>query len=478
MVAAVGVATVCPVLLTGASVAAVGTAALAGARAAVSAGTWGTAQQVAGLATLNAGGNAGINSVSCPSAGNCSAGGTYEDSSGSQQAFIVDEKKGTWGTAKEVPGTATLNAGGYAAINSVSCASAGNCSAGGYYEESSGYSQAFVVSEVSGTWGTADAITPTTALPSSPLPSIDSVSCGAAGNCRAGGDYAGSTGRWQPMLVSQSKNTWSAGKKVPGSGSLNKGGAGDVTSVSCATAGNCGAGGYYTDVNGRQQAFVISQIKGVWGNAEAVPGTKTLNTLNLASISSMSCRGTPGNCSAGGYYYASGGQHAFVADETNGTWGTAQRVTGAGAITSVSCTSPGNCGAGGDYVDSSGSQQAFVVDETNGTWATMKKAPGTGSLNQGGYAAINSVSCRGAGNCSAGGYYQDSSGHNQAFVIDKTNGSWGTAEEVPGTANLNQGGKASVASLSCGATGVCSAGGVYKNSSGYQAFVVNETTAG
>jgi hypothetical protein len=470
MVAGVVVATVCPVLLTGAGMA------LAGA--AVSAPAWGTAQQVAGLAAMNAGGNAGINSVSCASAGNCSAGGTYEDSSGAQQAFVVDETNGTWGSAAEVPGTATLNAGGYAAVNSVSCASAGNCSAGGYYEDSSGSAQAFVVSEINGSWGTADAVTPTTALPTSPLPGIDSVSCGAVGNCRAGGDYAGSGGRWQPMLVSESKNTWHAGKKVPGSGSLNQGGAGGVTTVSCASAGNCGAGGYYTDAQGRQQAFVVTQTKGVWGNAEEVPGTGTLNTLNLAAISSMSCRGTAGNCSAGGYYYASGGQHAFVADETNGTWGTAQTVPGAGEVTSVSCTSPGNCGAGGDYLDSSGSQQAFVVDEANGTWGTMQETPGTASLNQGGYAAITSVSCRGVGNCGAGGYYRDSSGSHQAFVVDEANGTWGTAEEAPGTASLNQGGDARVTSLSCGATGDCSAGGVYKDSSGYQAFVISETTGG
>jgi hypothetical protein len=39
---------------------------------------------------------------------------------------------GTWGTAQEVPGTAALNIGGAAQVNSVSCGSAGNCSAGGF----------------------------------------------------------------------------------------------------------------------------------------------------------------------------------------------------------------------------------------------------------------------------------------------------------------------------------------------------------
>ena len=52
---------------------------------------------------------------------------------------------GTWGTAIEVPGTATLNTGNNAAVTSVSCAPAGGCAAGGYYWANSSR-QAFVVS--------------------------------------------------------------------------------------------------------------------------------------------------------------------------------------------------------------------------------------------------------------------------------------------------------------------------------------------
>jgi hypothetical protein len=72
--------------------------------------------------------------VSCASAGNCSAGGYYVNRSGFQ-AFVVSQVNGTLGRAKEVPNTATLNTGGSAALNSVSCVSAGNCVAGGYYQE-------------------------------------------------------------------------------------------------------------------------------------------------------------------------------------------------------------------------------------------------------------------------------------------------------------------------------------------------------
>jgi hypothetical protein len=44
----------------------------------------------------------------------------------------------------------------------------------------------------------------------------------------------------------------------------------------------------------------------------------------------------------------------------------------------------------------------------------------TAALNRGGNAGVSSVSCASAGNCSAGGFYKDSSGHQQAFVVSQT----------------------------------------------------------
>jgi hypothetical protein len=125
----------------------------AGARAltgvTVRGGTWGTAQEVPGTAALNQGGGAGLNAVSCGSAGNCTAGGFYTDRSGHPQAFVASQVHGTWGAAREVPGTAKLNLGGNAGLNAVSCGSAGNCTAGGFFTDRPGHMQVFVVSRTS-----------------------------------------------------------------------------------------------------------------------------------------------------------------------------------------------------------------------------------------------------------------------------------------------------------------------------------------
>src|SRR5215471_9938556 len=94
-----------------AAVAVVGVASLASGSAAADTGAvaaslgspvWGNAQEVPGTAALNTGGDANIASVSCASAGNCSAAGDYADSSG-QQVFVVSQTGGTWRTAIEVP---------------------------------------------------------------------------------------------------------------------------------------------------------------------------------------------------------------------------------------------------------------------------------------------------------------------------------------------------------------------------------------
>jgi len=436
---------------------------------------------VPGTAALNAGGDAQINSVSCKKAGNCSAGGGYADSAGHEQAFVVSEVKGRWGTAIEVPGTAALNTGGSAWVSSVSCAAAGSCSAGGYYRDSSAHLQVFVASEVSGRWGTAIEVPGTAALNASGVAWVNSMSCGSAGNCSVVGRYADGAGHQQVFVGSEMNGTWGTAVEVPGAAALNAGGTADISAVSCASAGNCSAGGFYTDSAAREQAFAVSEVNGTWGAAAEVPGIAGLNT-GSAQIISVSCA-TSGNCAAGGYYTDSlGHQQAFVMSEVNGTWGNAIEVPGTAALNtdgragigSVSCTSAGNCSAGGNYTDSANHDQAFVVSEVNGTWGTAIEVPGTAALNAGG-ASIHSVSCATSGNCSADGNYNDSAGHAQVFVASEVNGTWGTAIEVPGTAALNTGGSALVHSVSCASAGNCAAGGSYRDSSSHrQAFVVDE----
>jgi hypothetical protein len=344
-------------------------------------GAWGSAEQVPGLARLTGTGGDYIDSVSCTAAGTCTAGGVYDEQSSVQQgldyglAFVVTEKHGTWGTAEPVPGLAALN-DGVALIASLSCGSAGNCSAGGYYNWFKGQGQAFVVTETHGTWGTAE---PVPGLPNLGGPSaINSVSCGSADTCTAGGWDFDTLGQENAFVVTETHGIWGTARTVSGLAALNTGGNAEIDSLSCGSAGNCSAGGSYTGPAGDVQAFVVTERHGAWGSAEQVPGSASLNTGGDAVIYSVSC-GSAGTCSAGGSYSGADGQQAFVVNDKSGTWGDAEQVpglaalnTGRGAgIVSVSCSSAGNCSAGGYY--SAGSHSyAFVVTERHGTWGTAR----------------------------------------------------------------------------------------------------------
>jgi hypothetical protein len=415
-----------------------------------------------------------ISSVSCTSAGNCSAGGSADSSGAVAAPLVVDQEHGIWDRARGLPRGGALVAD-RADTTSVSCVSAGECAAGGYYGSGDTY-YAFVASQNNGIWGRALQVPGLARLNTGGWAEINSVSCGSADNCSAGGEYTSGSSQ-QAFVVSENNGIWGRALQVPGLARLNKGGFARIWSVSCASAGNCSGGGDYADVSGHQQAFVVSEANGIWRRALQVPGLAHLDTRGFAQILSVSCA-SAGDCSGGGDYTDGSGQQAFVVSEKDGRWD-AQRIPGlarlnAGGvarISSVSCASAGNCSAGGYYTNQSGEQRALAVSEKDGRWGPKQPISGLARLHTDGIAQILSVSCASAGNCSAAGssrYWKVA----QPFVVSENNGRWGQAERIPGL----HGWVAAISSVSCASAGNCSAGGAYGRyfySRGY-AFVVSQ----
>jgi hypothetical protein len=256
--------------------------------------------------------------------------------------------------------------------------------------------------------------------------------------------------------------------------------------VSCARPGDCAAGGSYFGADA-YEAFVVTQTGGRWRTATEVPGLRFLNSAGDAAVSSISCP-APGDCSAGGLYENGRGNHeALVVTESKGRWGQAAEVPRSGdlniggqaEVESVSCARPGDCSAGGYYTPRNvNTTQAFVVTERSGHWGAAIEVLGPASLRVGGQAEVESVSCARPGDCSAGGFYQDTNMNTQALVVSETSAGWGKAIVVPGSAHLNGGGYAQVNSVSCAAVGRCSAVGNYTapgQEFSQQAFVVTES---
>jgi Bacterial Ig-like domain (group 3) len=485
------------------------TASAAARPAAAAAPAWETAQKLAGAPKGDEDGAESGAVLSCSSPGNCAVAGNYGGLAGgfSPTAFVANQRNGTWGTVIEVPGLAALNVGNDSGIETLSCASAGNCTAGGDYSpggtDAGGASpafDAFAVTEKAGTWGGATEVPGTAALNTGRSAVVTSVSCWSAGDCTAAGVYApggviSGIVSSQVFVVTEKNGTWGPATGLPGLAALNTGEQGAADSMSCTAGANCAVGGYYTTTSGQQEAFVADESAGAWHPAEEVPGSGALNPNGAAGVYGISCA-SAGNCGAIGYAASNSGE-AFLTSEINGTWRTATAIPGAINPLSISCPSAGNCVAGGSYL--AGGQpsqgfQAFVMAEHNGTWGALLPVPGLAGLNIGQSAGIESMSCSAPGDCGAGGYYaakkvtkiakpakraeptkidQPPPAPGQAFVVTETDGIWGRAEAVPGSSALAAPDSTVLYAVSCVSPQACTATGVYGVSGPGGIFVVS-----
>jgi hypothetical protein len=256
------------------------------------------------------------------------------------------------------------------------------------------------------------------------------VSCGSAGSCAAGGYYTELPNIVVPIIVTERGGQWGKAVALPGDSQPGDGG---VNSVSCASAGGCLAAGGIAGNNEYfyvGDAFVVAEQAGRWGPVNLVPGLRALEhgsdpQVVGSRIDSVACP-SAGNCAAGGAYTNMCCDRAFVAAERNGVWGTAIEVPGlavlnkggrSAQVLTGSCAAAGSCAAGGFYTDGSRHRQGFVAVERNDVWGMAIEVPGLAALNAGGSAEVGWLSCSLPGSCAIGGFYTDRSGHRQGFVV-------------------------------------------------------------
>jgi hypothetical protein len=467
-----------------------GMATASAAPAPAPAGHWGNTQPVPGLDSLNAGKTAYVTSVSCaPRApGECAVVGNYDDGTATR-VFVADEKAGTWGEAGTLhtPALAATGASG----GSVSCGAPGNCVAVATYSMNGSPPKGFFDSEENGRWDqSADVSGGDTKS------DLSAVSCAPNGTyCAVGGSIYPGTGpasATQPVVWDEKDGVWGMVQPVQGLGAFGLSD-GDIKAMSCPSPGNCGAVGSAGDASGQGQLFVVDERNGIWGNAQPVPGMSMLGATG--SFNGWISCAAAGNCTLGGTYIAAGtatGQsteQVFIVDEVNGSWGSPQQVPGTGTLNrgglarlnGVSCGSPGNCAVAGFYTGSKNKVHAFTADEKNGTWRPVRTIAGAGLLAHGPQSGAETVSCASAGNCMAGGWFEGPGGTgDQAFTASEVNGRWGGAHVLPGSTALNKGKNANLLSLSCAKPGNCAGGGDYFALPGLvdeTALVADESTA-
>ena len=393
------------------------------------AGEWSPAKEVA--TSLNVGGVAAVYAFSCPSKGNCTASGTFADGDNIQHAFALNEVSGVWGSATAIADYTTLQPGDQTLFQTISCSATGTCvGLGAYLDEATNVAQPLIFTETNGVWAAPVLAPGFSPFNPSGIALVVTLSCPAAGSCDAGGIILGVVANTlDSFLMHENNGVWGDPFEVPGITALGGGAITLLDTLSCGAPGDCSAGGLYTDKVGLERAFVDSEVNGTWGNAVQLFGTTNLGSGLTSGLSSLSCS-AKGECSGvGSYGDEANNDQGFVVSEVGGTWGSPIEVPGIASlnnnvgsgVTAISCSAPGSCTAGGNYTDANSSNvDVFVAKQSSGAWGNAVPVPNSIRLNQGGKAAINNVSCSTDGSCGVNGTYTDSQSNTQIFVDDSS----------------------------------------------------------
>jgi hypothetical protein len=330
-----------------------------------------------------------LDAVSCPAPGRCVAVGSAYPSSVVQHALIEQLSAGKW-TIMSDPAVAKATD---SPLAGVSCPAAGFCAAVGYarYQPPQVTWQALAETWNGSSWKQEPLPLPVNAS----SPSLAAVSCPAAGNCIAVGDYVDTkTGQYRPLAERFDGSAWSvlsAPNPYGASGNSQFTGIACPTSTSCEAVGNVA----YNDTLEKVIAYGLSGS--TWTRQRPVnPGQDPANIDSSVSCSTISACMTVGELAAF--------VPAALAESWNGSTWVRQRTPApvgrpVNALSGVSCAGGASCVAVG--VSSSTQQTAnqTMAEVWNGT--SWSQSP---SVNMPGRTTgLFAVSCTAATACVAVG---------------------------------------------------------------------------
>ena len=390
--------------------------------------------------------------------------GRYLDSSGATQGLIEQLSNGAWAPSEVTlpAGSLTSGSSAYAELTSVSCPSAGSCTAVGLYTPSTGGEQALVDTLSGGTWTASAAPLPATASGSQFL----SLACPSAGSCVAAGTYQ-IGGTVFGFADSLSGGTWTASNlPLPAGTSSLASIVNNDLAVSCAAVGSCVVAG--TTFDGNYEGLIDTLSGGTWTATPVATGDGSTSTdLQLTSVACSDAN----DCVATGFYLESGVERGLIDTLAAGTWTSSTAPvpvgTPAGAnieLHNVACPATGTCVADGQS-DVAGTINALLWNFSGGSWVATP-APVPGDANASSDPSFAPITCPGAGVCLAVGTYLGSGGREGLVETDPSLAASTTSVTVQQTSTTTftytaavsgSAGPTGTVTFSAGLTALCSA---------------------
>jgi hypothetical protein len=383
--------------------------------------------------------------MACPSNGSCVAVGAYKNNTNTgsfppkENALIEMLNGGVWTpTEAPLPNDAAGLSSSFNWLKSVSCPDSSDCTAVGYYKNTSGHDVGLIETYAGGRW-TAQIAPQVSDADTHNAVELAGVSCPSLGNCVADGEYEPNATGTGLELLTESGGTWTA-SVAPLPSDTATGSSQDARvsplvqdqgqNLSCAGT-QCEIAGVYTTTSGGDAPLLLHASGSTWTAPPApipVPSNAAMGANESAVLLDASC-GFDGGCTAVGNFYDGTDTRPLIERTSPAGVVTAMEApepadhaTGTNvdaSLAGVSCLSSTDCTAVGSYAnDTSSNQVGFIATLSGGSWSAQPAAV-PNNAGGGGAAAsgLSSVACSGRGACLAGGYFEDASA-NQFGLFD------------------------------------------------------------
>jgi hypothetical protein len=381
--------------------------------------------------------------VTCTSASQCWAVGTYRINGQNNQTLIEQWNGSSW----SVVSSPSANSPAYNALHAVTCSSATQCWAVGEYQGTSG-DFVELIEQWNGTSWSILSSPPTSAS------NLTAVTCLSASQCFAVG-YTQGIDRFGSPFINATIQQWN-GTSWTDALPFQSGTA--LYGVSCASTSQCWAvggsssGTLVYEWNGTSWAIISSPNSGTVGN--------TLNSIYCISTSICHAVGSQ----------SSGGFDQTLIERWNGTsWSVVSSPDSSSAVANdlngVTCVPGVACWAVGSHENAINNAAQTLVEElsTLGTWSIVASPSYIPP------SMLNSVNCASAQNCLAVGEYNNGTSSSVLYqtVIEQWNGTSWTLAKSPNqvstqaTNNFLQG-------VTCASASNCWAVGDYVLTNHYQ----------
>jgi hypothetical protein len=418
----------------------------------------GTSWEIVASPNTSATQNNILTGVTCASASDCRAVGYYFSGSTSAQTLIERWNGSSW-TIVTSPNTSATQSN---ILFGVTCVSASNCWAVGVSYDGSYFNNSVRQTLVERWDGTSWTIVTSPNSSATQSNYLSGVACAAASNCWAVGYYSAST--TQTLIERWDGTSWAIVTSPNASATQSN----YLNGVTCTSASDCWAVGSYS-ASGASQTLIERWDGTSWVIATSPNNGATQNNYLLG----VNC-GSASDCWSVGYYVV-GITYQTLVERWDGTaWVIVTSPNPSGSQSSylqaVACASgAADCWSVGYYYPNGGGGAQTLVERWDGTSWVITTSPNNGATQSN---VLSDVACTSTSDCWGVGYYLNGNGIGglpaYQTLIERWDGSAWTIVTSPNTSTIQNN---FLLAVTCASASECWAVGYYKLGNPYQTLI-------